>query len=224
MFERMMLRPWTEVLNVNDHPVVVAAPGTHNLYPHDMPTEPDGTIKVQWTDMGKSVSEPANSFARDSTESSAAGLFAAKVLVGLALGGPLGAIVGGIAAGAEASAAEEEGLYEAPKLDPSPPPESDDPLSEDAADIEKDKVGTSSVVPNPPLIDPTQSEVRTWLSDPNDALVDDSSLISPFSNADIPAFKGRWGVRCTNDPFLLRSGIFFPDYRSQVIDALLVDL
>jgi hypothetical protein len=221
MFERMMLQPWPEMLKVGEHPVVVAAPGTHNLYPHDMSKEPDGTIRVQWTDMGKSTSEPGNAFVRDSTESSFAGLFALKVLAGFALGGPLGAIVGGIAAGAEAASAEEEGLYETPKLNPEPPPESDDPLAEAASDIEKDKIGKPKSVQNPPLVDPTQSKARDWLSEPKDALVDDSRLLSPYANLETAVFKGRWGVRCTNDPFLIRGGIFFPAYRSQIVDALL---
>ena len=38
--ERMLIRPWGSVLKVGDHPVVVAAPGTHNLYPHDEPQKP----------------------------------------------------------------------------------------------------------------------------------------------------------------------------------------
>jgi hypothetical protein len=219
--ERMLLRPWSTLLRVGEHPVVVAAPGTHNLYPHDMPKNPDGTITAQWVGEGQRASEPANAFVRDSTESSFAGLFALKVLAGFLLGGPIGALVGGAAAGAEASAAEEEGLYEPPKLDPSPPPESDDPLAEDASDIEKDKIGSPQGIENPPFVDPARSEIREWRSRPEEALVDGSLLLSPYGNVDRPTFSGRWGVRCTSAPFLIRSGIPFPAYRSQIVDALL---
>jgi hypothetical protein len=221
MFERMMLVRWGHVLHVDEHPLVVAAPGTHNLYPHDMPKTPGGTIEVQWTDMGKSVSEPANAFVRDSTESPLAGLYAAKVLAGLAVGGLPGAIIGGIAAGAEASAAEKEGIQETPKLNPDPPLERDDPLEEDATDLAKNSVAKPGSVQVPPLVDPSQSSIRDWLPDASEALVDDSRVTSPYHGADRPTFPGRWGVRCANDPFLIRSGIFLPAYRSQIIDALL---
>jgi hypothetical protein len=54
-----------------------------------------------------------------------------------------------------------------------------------------------------------------------EALIDDSLLLSgqglPMENP----FDGRWGVRCTSDPMLRRSGIRFPSYRGQIIDALL---
>lgn len=221
VFERMVLRPWGSVLKVGHHPVVVAAPGTHNLYPHDEPKNPDGTITIQWFDEGQRQSEPANNFARDSTEEPFSKVFALKVLAGFLLAGPFGAAIAGAAAGAEAADAEEEGLYEPPKLNPDPPPESDDPLGEDASDIEKDKIGKPQSVPVVPLADPRQSETRDWRSSPEEALLDDSLLLSPEGFPDRHGFDGRWGVRCTNDPVLIRSGIRFPSYRSQIIDALL---
>jgi hypothetical protein len=213
ILERMLLRAWSEVLHVGDHAAVVAATGTHNLYPTDTPVNRDGTITPQWITEGQSASEPANSFVRDSTEQPYAAVLALKIL---ALG-PIGIIL----AAAEASDAEEEGLYKVPELDPSPPPESDDPLAEDAADIEKGKVGSSLSVESVPLIDPARSEVRQWQSSPEEALVDESLLLSPYGNQDRPTFAGRWGVRCTSDPFLLRTGIHLPGYRAQIVDALL---
>jgi hypothetical protein len=213
VYERMLLRPWSEVLRVGDHAAVVAAIGTHNLYPHDTPVNPDGTITPQFIGEGQSASEPANSFVRDSTEEPYAAVLALKII---ALG-----IIGVILAAAEASDAEEEGLYKVPDVDPSPPPESDDPLAEDAADIEKSKVGSKLTAESIPLIDPAQAEVRQWVCSADDSLVDDSLVLSPYGNVDRPTFAGRWGVRCESDPFLLRTGINFPGYRAQIVDAML---
>lgn len=213
VLEQMLLRPWLELLRVGDHAAVVAAIGTHNLYPHDTPVNADGTITPQWIGEGQSASEPANSFVRDSTEQPYVAVLALKII---ALG-PIGIIL----AVAEASDAEEEGLYKVPELDPAPPPERDDPLAEDAADIEKGKIGSPLTVESVPLIDPAQAEVRLWACRPDEALVDDSLLLSPYGYLDRPAFSGRWGVRCTSDPLLLRTGINFPGYRAQIVDAML---
>ena len=135
--------------------------------------------------------------------------------------GPIGAAIAAASAGAEASEAEKEGLYEPPKLNPDPPPESDDPLGEAAADIEKDKVGKPQSVATVPLVDANQSETRDWRPSAEEALVDDSLLLGGEGLLTGHAFDGRWGVRCTDDPMLRRSGIRFPLYRGQIIDALL---
>lgn len=219
--ERLVLRPWASMLAVGDHPVVVAASGTHNLHPHDPPLHPDGTIRPQWIDFGLSQSEPANSYVRDSTEEPWSPVFAIKVLAGFLLGGPIGLLVGLAAVEAEASWAEEEGLFEPPKLDPSPPPEQDNPLADDAADLEKQNVATPLGISTPPLIDPVQSEVREWEVTPEEALVDDLIVLAPYGSGHRPSYTGRWGVRCHEDQFLRRSGIRVPAYRALVIDAIL---
>ena len=99
----MFLRPWSNLLKVEDHPVVVAASGTHNLYPHDEPVAPNGTIKPTWLDFGQRTSEPANELVKDATEEPYAAVLAIKILAGLAVGGPIGLIVGAAASAAEAS-------------------------------------------------------------------------------------------------------------------------
>lgn len=216
--EQMVLKRWESVLSVDEHPVVVAAPGTHNLYPHDEPRNPDGTITPQWVGFGSSTSEPANSFVSDAVEQPAASLFAAKVLAGFVLGGFLGAIVGVLAAEAES---DVEGLYEPPKLDKPPVPSPDDPLSEDASDLEKDKTAKPQGLDNPPLVDASVSDIRDWATSPRDSLIDDFLPLQQDLARGGARFEGRWGVRCSDDPLLMRGGIRFPAYRLQIVDALL---
>lgn len=215
---RMELREWSTLARVDDHAVVVAARGTHNLYPHDAPTRPDGTVRPQWIEFGQSTSEPANAFARDTTEEPWSPVFAAKVLLGAALGGPLGMVVGIGAAAAEASWAEEEGLFD-PEVEAQPPPERDDPFADDAWDLERDKIGAPRSVAMPPFADPS-SEVRHWESDAQQALAGGSLLLASVPSQ-LPSYMGRWGVRVDRDPLSLRSGIRFPDWRAEVVDALL---
>jgi hypothetical protein len=232
--ERMMLRPWSSLLVFDDHPVVVAAKGTHNLHPHDPPLGSDGKIDLQWIDFGKSNSAPIDDFVSDAVEQPYSSVLAAKVLAGAALGGGLGgilggiagAIVGAIAAAAEAANAEEEGLWETPKLDPSPPPDppGEDPISEDAVDLAKSSLAKPLSIGNPPFFDPSVGESRDWLPEPDQALVDGSLLLDRSRRNGPPAFTGRWGVRCDADRIMLRTGIKLPSYRLQIMDALLVEM
>lgn len=221
-YERMQLRAWTDVLTSAEHPVVVASGGTHNLYPHDTPTTQDGKVEIQWIGEGQRVSEPANSLARDSTEEPYGAVLALKVLTGLLLGGPIGLAIGGAAAGAEAAEAEEAGFYETPKLDASPPPEMDDPLTDDWVDLEKDKIGKPEGLSTVPMGDASQSDVRNWACTPHEALTDGASwLLSGGSGHERMGFGGRWGVRCDADPFSRRAGDRFSSRRDVILDALL---
>lgn len=227
--ERALLRPWSSLIRVGDHPVVVASAGIHNLHPHDPPLNPDGGIDLKWVDFGKTISEPANDFVQKAVEQPAAALFSAKVLAGAAAGSFLGglagaavgAIVGGIAAAAEAAEAEKEGLYDVPKLgeEAPPPPPGEDPVSEDAVDLAKDKVAKSALAANPPFFDPAQAESRDWACTAGQALADGAWVVAIQDG--LLASDGRWGVRCDHDGFQIRSGLRLPAYRFHVVDALL---
>lgn len=219
---RMFLRPWSSMVAVGDHPVVIAAPGTHNLYPPDVPSSSAGTIDLSWVPFGQRTSEPANGYATDAVEQPYSAIMSAKVLAGFALGGPVGLLVGIAAAEAEAEPAVDAGLYEPPKLeqDPAPSPPGDDPLSEDAVDLEKQAISAPADVASFPLVDLAMSEVRTWASEPELALVDGSYLLSLQAAG---RYEGRWGVRCADDRFSIRTGMRLPDYRAQVIEALLTN-
>jgi hypothetical protein len=227
--ERALLRPWSSLLTVGDHPVVVASAGLHNAHPHDPARNPAGTIDLQWVDFGTSVSEPATGFVQDAVEQPGAALFAAKVLAGAAIGasigGPfgaaVGAFVGGLAAGAEAASSEESGVYDVPELEPSSPPSppGEDPLSEDAVDLAKQNLAKPATVAAPPFFDPAQGEARDWVCSAEESLVDGSLVLDPRDG--VAAFRGRWGVRCDGDPLVIRSGLRLPGYRVHVVDALL---
>jgi hypothetical protein len=220
---RVQFRPWGSLVRAGDHAAVMVAPGTHNLYPHDQPVGPAGTIHPQWIEFGQSASEPANAFARDTTEQPWSPVMALKVLVGFALGGPFGALVGIAAAKAEASWAEENNLFNpelAPPNDEAPP--GDDPLADDASDLEKDKISTPQSVAAPPFAGPNTAEIRGWVSTAEDAL-GEGSLLFPWAASNLPRYSGRWGVRCDLDGLSLRSGIQFPDWRAELIDSALKD-
>ncbi|HEV7371365.1 hypothetical protein, partial [Arenibaculum sp.] len=132
-----------------------------------------------------------------------------------------GAVVGGIAAAAEAAEAEKAGLYEVPDLDaaPAPDPPGDDPLTEDAIDLEKEKMGKPASAPHPPFFDPAQGESRDWACTADQALADGARVVA-IQNG-LLAASGRWGVRCDGDGFQIRSGLRLPAYRFHVVDALL---
>ncbi|SDH35942.1 hypothetical protein SAMN05421505_114137 [Sinosporangium album] len=225
---RMQLVPWSELLTVNDHPVVVAASGTHNLYPHNPPLTAAGDVDPQGMDFGASVAEPVHKLAKDLADDPWSRVFMTKVVAGASVGGGLGglvgaavgAVVGVLASALEAAEAEKQGWMEQPKLTPDPPPDQDNPLVDDWEELEQRNVVAPAGINAPPLIDTARSELRHWTSAPKESLVDGSILFT--ADGERPTFAGRWGVRCVDDPFLLRSGIAYPDQRAAVVDALLV--
>lgn len=225
---RMVLRQWSSLVSVNDHAVVQAAHGTHNLYPHDAPTNDSGGIKPQ-EGFGDSLSGAGNKFVQDSVEQpGAAGLAAVtalKIAAGWGIAGPFGALVGAIAAAAEAAAAEEEGIVDVPEVEPSDAP-ADGDLDADADSEEsglstQSRVALPSGIGDPPFADAGQADIQVWSFGPLEALGEIAApLLFPASPRS-PRFEGRWGVRCVDDPHRRRTGIRFPEYRHQVMDALL---
>jgi|GEM_PF-5006346 len=226
--ERVLLRAWPTLMFVDEHPVVMASAGIHNLHPHDPPRNPDGGIDIQPKSFGDELGGTVDSFAGDLVEQPGAKLFALKVVAGAAAGGifgPIGAvagaIVGGIAAGAEVAEGEGEGFYEVPKLDPSPAldPPGENPTFEDAVDLEKQTVVKPAFAANPPFFDPASGVSHDWLPSGAVALKDGTMVRS--IQAKLLAGSGRWGVRCDQDGLLTRSGMTLPAYRNLVLDALL---
>lgn len=222
--ERMMLKPWSEVLLADQHGVAMVAKGTHNLYSHDYPKTSAGSVETQWFDWGQTQSEPANSFARDAVQQPYAAVFALKIVAGALIGGPLGALAGVLASAAEGAWADEEGLYEVPEAGEPGYPDNDPPF-ENKFD---DPVGSDAVSPDGvtdlPLFDPAFGILHHWANKPEEALMDGSLLFAPVMPAHLPSYAGRWGVVCSQDGFRIRSGMHFPDYRSQIVDALLKQL
>jgi hypothetical protein len=231
--EYMELLPWQQVRAAGDHAGVVVALGTHNLYPLDSPQGEPGGINPQWFDFGSSISEPANKFAQDTIENPASrassAVTLAKVLAGLAIGGPIGAIVGAIAGAAEAEEIHE-GLHEEPELEPpsGAPPEWPDDL-EDPRDKLLEPSESHGIVPQgqDALIQAltgapvNPANVSLWLDDGERTVVDRTVQLF-WSDGIIPshAFGGRWGVRCSDDPFNRRAGCKFPEFRLQVLKRL----
>lgn len=233
--EYMELLSWEQVSTANDHAGVAVALGTHNLYPLNATQGEAGGIRLQWFDMGSSVSEPANKFVQDSVESHAGNASAAvtfvKVLVGLALASIPGAIAGAIAGGAEAVAIHE-GLDEKPELKPGEekPPEWPDDL-EDPRDQLEDPTQALAIVPQGqagliPLLTGAVADatnVSFWLDDREKTIVDRAQQLFWFDQLTFSAgYQGRWGVRCNDDPFSRRAGGKIPEFRLQILKRLVV--
>ena len=97
----MELYPWNQVRTASNHSGVKVSLGTHNLYPLDVQQGEPGGVRPQWFDFGSSTSEPANKkLVEDSVESPAgkasAAVTLAKILAGLGIAGPFGAVIGAI--------------------------------------------------------------------------------------------------------------------------------
>ena len=82
---------------------------------------------------------------------------------------------------------------EAPKLNPEPPPERDDPLAEDAIDLEKQNIAVPAGTTSVPFADMSQSELREWSVDSAQALVGNSYLLSLARVLLGDGFKGHSG-------------------------------
>jgi hypothetical protein len=196
-----------------------------------------GGIRPQWFDMGQSAGEPGNNLVKDAVESPAgkasSAVTLAKILAGLGIAGIFGAIVGAIAAGAEA-AAIHEGLDEEPKLEPGDgsPPEWPDDL-EDPRDQLLDPVEAQAIAPQGqealiPILTGNEAGaagVSYWLNDGDTAVVDRARQLFWADHLGIEnGYQGRWGVRCSEDPFNRRAGGKFPEFRLQVLKRLVVEI
>jgi hypothetical protein len=73
-------------------------------------------------------------------------------------------------------------------------------FADDAADLEKAKMGVPQGITNPPLADLAQSEVHEWQVATDRSLIDGSILFEASADGRIAAYAGRWGVRCAEDP------------------------
>lgn len=217
---RVELRPWATLVTSGDHAAVVAARGTHNLYPYESSPGAGDTVSTQWIEFGQSTGEPANEFVSDSVEKPFFAYLAAKVLAGTALGGVVGFIVGAIAAAAEAEWAEEEGVIEEPKLEQPPGGVSEnDSDAPNDAETQSFRIAIPPGGSTPPDVSSQGSELRDWLP-PSTAIITPAPtfVVQGTGRLRLPV---RWGVRCVDDGLLRRSGIFFPDYRAQIVDELL---
>lgn len=229
----MELLPWDSVPSAGDHAGVKVASGTHNLYPLDRTQGDPGGVRPQWFDFGSSTSEPGNKMAQDMMESPAtnasSAVVLAKVLGGLALLGPLGAVVGAVAGVAEATEIHEA-LDEKPELKPGEgaAPEWPDDL-EDPRDKLLEPESAQAIVPQgradlvPALIGADAAAVSFWMEDGERALVDRTQQL--FWGDEITpghSYQGRWGVRCSDDPFNRRAGGKFPEFRLQVLRRLVM--
>ena len=226
---RMGLRPWNTLETVDDHAVVQASHGTHNLYPHDPPQTESGSIRPQ-EGIGDSLSGVGNSFVQDLVEQpGSAGMAlvtAAKIAAGFAIAGIFGAIVGAIAAGAEAALAAEEGIVDVPELEMEGGGGSEGDIDAEEIDSEESGLSTQSRVATPtgtvpPFADPDDADIQPWSCTAAEALGEVAAPLLFPAVPDHPRFEGRWGVRCVEDPQARRIGIKFPRYRQQVVDALL---
>jgi hypothetical protein len=231
--EYMEIYPWNQVLTASDHAGVNVSLGTHNLYPLDIQQGEAGGIRPKWFDFGSSTSEPANKLAKDAVENPAASASAAvtlaKVLAGLGIAGPFGALVGAIAAGAEAVAIHE-GLDEKPKLEieDAKPPEWPDDLEDPRDKLQS--LGTSLVVlPQgqenllPALMAGAEANASLsyWIDDSEQTVVDRTQQMFWADRlGNTVGYRGRWGVRCDDDPFNRRAGGKFPEFRLQILKQL----
>jgi hypothetical protein len=233
--EHMELYPWNQVPTASDHPGVRVSLGTHNLYPLDAQQGEPGGIRPQWFDFGSSISEPGNNLVTDAVESPAgrasSAVTLAKILAGLGIAGPFGAVIGAIAGAAEA-AAIHEGLDEKPELKfgdaklPEWPDDLEDPrdkLQESGVSLVVLPRGQEGLIPS--LLGETEAMPRLsyWIDDSEQTVVDRTQqLFWADRLGSTVGYKGRWGVRCDDDPFNRRAGGKFPEFRLQILKQLVV--
>ncbi|MBZ0296459.1 MAG: hypothetical protein K8L99_28110 [Anaerolineae bacterium] len=223
----MLVRPWSDVRKLGRHAKIYVAEGSHNNYsiPGDKnpPAVALGGIPIG--DATCETTEEVDSAVRDKLAELEDTLDTvrdvvvtlAKVGVGFAIGGPLGAIVGGIAGLIEAASSGGGG--------------SSEPV-DDAVETEMERdhaatEGSYGLVLKP--ADPAFSiddaadatEVRPWAGDIQNRIVNrETQVWWPPTSGNDPGYKGRWGVMVQEDTFDRRSGQEFPDFRR----AFLLDL
>jgi hypothetical protein len=240
---RFRVDEWDTVPKVDGHACVLAAPGTHNLYPADLATE-DGHPTPQSAGMGygENLSDATNQWVDDTVQHNPqvpAAIIAvtlAKMLAGSALAGPWGALGGLIAGIAEAStiATKVPNQVEAPNPVPSEkkPPEGD---LEDPQDKLKDE---AYVLVAPSVTPDIAATVQRFISFPTaiTKTLPWSSRSQAPVNRDKERFwpvhdgiastgyVGRWGVRCSSDPYSRRAGDILPDFRMEIVRNLIPHL
>lgn len=230
--EYMAIIPWEQVPSTEEHAGVKVALGTHNLYPLNSQQGEPGGVNPQWFDFGQSVSEPANNFVGSAVESPAghasSAVTLAKMLTGLAIAGPIGALVGAAAGAAEATSIHEE-IGEEPELEPGEGAGPDYGDLEDPRDGFQDDADTQAIVPlgQDHLVAALTgspdgaAQISYWLDDGLETVVDRSR--QGFWSDQLGGahgFNGRWGVRCSDDPYNRRAGGQFPEFRLQILKQL----
>jgi hypothetical protein len=95
--------------------------------------------------------------------------------------------------------------------------------SEESGLSTESRVAVPVGIGDPPFADPGNADIQPWSFGPAEALGELAAPLLFPSSPQSPRFEGRWGVRCVEDPQARRLGIRFPQYRHQVVDALLTE-
>jgi len=239
--------PWKSVPKIGRQACVIAATGTHNLYPADIATE-EVQIAPQSASMGyaDNLTDDMEGWVGHAVTSNTqvpaavVAVTLAKMAAANAVAGPIGALGGLLAGVLEAGAvsdavSRDPGL---PEFDPSttspPDGELEDPRDgfSDDAELSGHTIVSGPVEPN--AIAEVLGQLTFGTSISRQLLWAGRSYV-PIDRASEPfwpvyggsastGFIGRWGVRCNSDPFDRRAGDILPDFRMEVVRNLLAQL
>lgn len=232
---------WNDVPRLASSVAVLAADGTHNLYPATVPASPSGTIAIQSSGgFADNVTDDVAAWVEEATEenwhtaAAVLGVTLAKMAAGAAIAGPIGAVGGLIAGVAEAGPiAEEIGHDPGPiEIDPSTtnPPEGELEEPEEETDgglgtesIQIVAAGTIDTEAIEALLGTSPVDIRhIWAPRAFEPVDRSAERFWPtYAGAHSSGYLGRWGVRCAEDPFNRRAGDLLPDYRVEVLRSVL---
>ncbi len=241
---------WDDVPRIGSSACVICSIGTHNLYPANVPSTPEGTIKIQSGSggYGDTVIDDIAAFpgkaVKKNTATAAAvfGVTLAKIAAGAAIAGPFGAL-GGLVAGVF----EAGPIGKAIGKDPGPPaidPETATPPDGSKLKDPRDKVKTKATETQKLIVitaDPdavSDAEISqfltfdgvierriSWEGDSLRPVDRNSEMFWPLHDgANSRGYIGRWGVRCERDALNRRGGDILPDFRVEIIRHLMPHL
>jgi hypothetical protein len=235
--------PWNEVERMgtnSTHPRVFVTRGYHNNYSrfgdHDPPEIEFFSIPVEKLTCG--ALETFDKVKQDVTDAvddvgdffEDIGVAIAKVAAGAALGfqfgGPAGylagaaaGLVGGLVEALSSSGSDDhpdDAAWNALEREAGPDPENFG-LVLKPSDVANP---LSPTIEGRPGKQEQASQIRDWNGDESDRLVDRSRQIWWPTEDQRQGYDGRWGVRCTDDPNLRRSGIRFPAFKALFLNQL----
>jgi hypothetical protein len=235
---------WKATPKIGSHPLVLVAHGTHNLYPADTATTPDGHVSPQSASFGfvDNMTDDVNKWVKKAaaknahTSAAVLGVTIAKMAAGAAILGPVGGLVGLVAGIAEAAP-----IGKALGKDPGPieiDPENERPPDGKLKDP-KDKFKTKSQGTQAYLVvadgqvaaqqieahltfDASIDQVLHWSGRSHGPVDRESERFWPTHDGlHSRGYVGRWGVRCEEDAFNRRAGDILPDFRIEALRNVL---